>query len=324
MKLKSAQKRYLHFLSTRNHSDRHQQTVRYRTTRFISFTGNLQLKSINKHDLSDFFKTLEDTGSSRGTLAGYKSTLKAWFNWLRKKHHLKKNLSKQLTGSQFNYSYSPVKSTAVPIAHLKRVIDCLPSYLEERGCRPRDLRDVSLVSLCIDSGARRGELRNIRKVDITRSLQEPAYTTNGQTIYHTHSHGKTGHALIRYFPETAVYLHDWLEYIPPRSPFLFINLNTGRRLQPDSMRLALKRICQFAEVPTFLFHAIRKRNITQIIRLSGDQKVGQIYAGHSSSTTTQQYYNMVQNQYVDDAAAQLSQQLRPNGRQLAFSFFDKT
>ena len=323
MKLHAALKRYLNYLNKQNYSQRHIETVQYRIKRFVSDVGDLKVNSIKKRDIHTFFIDLEEAGYSRGTLAGYKSTLRAWFHWLKKKHHSKRNLSKHLRGRPYAYSYSPVKSTAVPLAHMIRVIDTLPDYIAHRGRRPRDIRDAALMSLCIDSGARRGELRNIRKSDLIKSLDQPTITDNNQYIYHISSHGKTGPVIIRYFSETAVYLSEWIHHIPPSSPWVFINLQTGRRLQPSSMHIGFEFICRFAEVPTIRFHAIRKRNITDIIRISGDQKIGQLYAGHSSSITTQQYYNQIQLQYVDEAAAQLSSQRRPNGHQLAFNFFGR-
>jgi integrase len=228
-----------------------------------------------------------------------------------------------LRRKKHGYSYKPVRSRAVPRDDYLKVMHAMPAFTAHRAYHPRDLRDAAMVSLVADSSARRGELWELRRKDLAEALRLGADVGGGVTVYHVITRGKTGAVTIRFFAETAELLRRWLQHVPPDSPFVFISLRTGKRLRLDAMWLGFKRICEFAGVPPFRFHATRKRVVTDIIESSGDMKVGQLLANHRSPRTTQEYYNDIQQSRVDAAAGALAGQRAAPRTDIASAFFGR-
>ena len=323
MKLYVAVERYLARLQERQLSAAHISSVRQRLDRFVVGREAVGIADVTGVDIDAYFNQLRDGGLADGTLAGHKSTQRAFWRWCKKRKLIKKNPAKVLGRKSHQYSYRPVKSRAAAPADFMRVMDSLAGFVAHRGESPRDLRDAALLALAADSSARRGELWELRCKDVAWSLKHGEPLPDGGMVYHVSTRGKTGPVTIRFFAESADLLRRWLGHIPAGVPFVFVNVRTWERLRPDALWLGLKRICEFAGVPVFRFHAIRKRTVTDIIELSGDQKAGQLLANHASARTTQEYYNELQQIRVDVAAGKLAERRHVKGRAdgLAVEFF---
>lgn len=321
MRLADAVQQYIDWHHSQAHSRWTIISVRSRLKNLVQNLGaERDLAAINSDDIAAHFHHLRESGLAIGTLAGHKSTIRAFWNWAVGAGLTETDATVILKRKRHNYTFDPVHSRAVPHDHLQRVINAIPSFIAARGYRPRDVRDAALLSLTIDSSARRGELHQLRRVDIEHALQRPRRLENGRNVYHVSSSGKTGAVRLRFFDETADLLRMWLNLMPDKSVWLWCSLNTGLRLNIHALWLGFKRICRFAGVPPFRFHAVRKRDVTDIIALSGDQKLGQLYAGHADGRTTQRYYNDVQQERVDQAAAHLADRRRGHVS-LADAFF---
>lgn len=306
---------YLSHLRERQLSQAHIDSVQLRLNRFAAGRERNKLDQITGDDIAGYFHTLRhEAGLADGTLAGHKSTLRAFWNWCIKQGLADDNPSAILCQKKYSYSYLPVRSRSVPRSDFMAVIAALDPFAAHRNYHPRDVRDAAMVSLVADSSARRGELWELRQRDVADALNRPKELGNGILVYHVITRGKTGTVKIRFFENTAVLLRRWLECIPPETPFVFVNVRTHQRLRKDAMWLGFKRICEFADVPVFRFHATRKRVVTDIIEASGDMKVGQLLANHRSQRTTQEYYNDIQEDRVDAAAARLVAHRNGQGR----------
>ena len=62
-------------------------------------------------------------------------------------------------------------------------------------------------------------------------------------------------------------------------------------------------------MPTFRSHAVRKRNISQILTID-DPETAQRYAGHKSLETTLRHYKDIHEDQVHEAAAALAESWR--------------
>lgn len=317
MKLSVAIGRYLDHHQGNGSSNRTVDTVRWRLCKLSSFAGDAPVKKVTKSTLISYFDSLIDSGVSDGTLAGHKSTVRAFFNWAKKRGLIKKNPAKVLSSKRFSFSYSPVKSKPAPVDSFQAVVSALPSFAAHRGYSRRDVRDALLVSLAVDSGARKGELCNIRRADVLHAV------TNEEGVYHVQSRGKTGAATIRFFEATASLCRLWLTMLPDTHVWLFSSLHSGERLKTGSLTKCLKRVCVFADVVPFGFQSIRKRNIVDTIQVSGDPKVAMLLAGHKDVRTTQRHYNHVEGGAVDAAAGELAQRRHGDGLGLARELFKK-
>jgi integrase len=325
MKLNESINLYLASLRARRLSQAHLASVAARLKRLAAAYGERPLPTITPDDIAAHFAGLEESGLALGTLAGYKSTGRAFWNWCSQSGLIESNPADALLSKDHAYDYRPVHSRAAPEADFQTAVNRLMDFASHRDYEARDVRDAALVSLAVDSAKRRTELRNLRRRDVETALGRPT-TAAGRQIYHAASRGKTGQVDVVFFEETAVLLRRWLAMMPAESNWLWVNLRTGERLRPDVLAIAFIRLCEFAGVPVFRFHAVRKRTVTDIIRSAGDRKVGQLLAGHKDERTTQMHYNDVDQQRVDEMAARLADVRRGRAGgagDLAMSFFGK-
>ncbi len=320
LSLEEAVGRYVADLEGRQCSTAHVATVRHRLGRFVSGREGMQLRD-SAAELEGYFRGLRERGLASGTLAGHKSTHLAFWRWCASRRWCSAKAGDVLRSRSNRYSFKPVRSRAANAEDFAAVVACLMSFAAHRDWKPRDVRDAALVSLVADSSRRRGELWNLRRVDVARALEHPEPLGGGRAVYHVESHGKTGPVNISFYDESAMLLRRWLELLPAGAVFVFVSLRSGERLRADALHLGLLRVCEFAGVKPFRFHAIRKRVVTEVIAATGDAKVGQLLAGHSSERTTQMYYNDVQQSAVDAAAGALAAKYREGGGALAEAFF---
>lgn len=285
------------------------QTIEKRLERFAAEVEGVELDDVSQAHVAAFFDGLVEAGLAAATCAGYRSTLKAFFKWAKKRKYVKRNPTKILRERRYQFSYRPVRSRAAPVDSVSALVAVLPAFAAS-GDGPRNLRDAAMVSVAIDSGARRGELHALRRADVADALDHPVITRSGLTCYVVTSTGKTGPVTIRFYEGSAELLRQWLAHMPPTSPWVWASLRTHQRLRVDAMKLGLDRACAFAGVPSVGWHSLRKRVVTDIIELTGDPKVGSAMANHRSTKTTQEYYNDLAATRVDDAGAQLAAQRR--------------
>lgn len=319
--IEEAIRRYVADLEDRQCSVSHVSTVRHRLGRFARDREEIQLRAVTGAELHNYFVAMQEAGLASGTLAGQKQTMLAWWRWCAGRRWCSSKPVEALRSRKHRYSFDPVRSRAAPEDDFAVVVAALPAFAAHRGWRPRDVRDAALLSLVADSSKRRGEVGNLRRADVARALERPTPLSSGALVYHVESHGKTGPVSIRFYDGSATLLRRWLEMLPAGAVHVFVNLRTGKQIRPDALHLGLLRICQFAGVPNFRFHAIRKRVVTAVIAATGDEKVGQLMAGHASIRTTQTYYNDVQQSAVDAAAGALAVKYRGGGDNLVEEFF---
>lgn len=323
MTIDDAVKQYMAHLEEAQSSRTHLATVRRRLGRFAAGREGIALNAVTQQMIDEHFDELRAAGLAVGTLAGYQSTQRAFWNWCVSEGLARANPSDVLRARRHAYSFEPVNSRAVPAADFVAAVRAVPDFVAARDYADRDVRDAALFWLAVDSAARRGELRNLRRKDVIRALRHGEQLPNGTTVFRARSVGKTGASTVRFFEDTSWLLSLWLDRMPDAA-WVFVSLRTGKRLRADAMHLGLHRICEFAGVPPFRFHAIRKRVVTDAIEQSGDMKVGQLLAGHKDQRTTQTYYNDVQEDRVAEAAAALAAARRnKKGDGLTDAFFAK-
>lgn len=314
MKLEKAFQKFLTSLRERQLSAAYiDEIVTYRLGRFVVPRGDRDIGTITRAEIGEHFTELKQSGLAEATLAGYTTVHKTFWRFCYRKEWAKKKLWKKLK----RYSFSASVPKAAHSHHLQKVTDCLAEFATHRGNNVRDLRDALTVSLSIDSGCRLGELHNLQCGRLKKALERGEVTADGRTVYHVTTTGKEGEVKIRFYAETADLLHRWLRLMPDwgdRSQGrLFINLFTGDPIKSKSLSRAFERVCRFAEVPTFRSHAVRHRNITDIVDFTGDPKAAQVYANHADVTTTMKNYKEAGQRNADNAGAVLASRRRGVG-----------
>lgn len=280
--------------------------VRSRLGHFQREFGDRSLESITRAIVGQHLTSLEEP-RAEATMAGISATHRAFWSWCHERGWTAENLGSKLR----RYDYTPSVWTAAPPEHVEALAAAIPAYVEHRAHLDYHVYDVRaglLVSLSLDSGSRLGEMAALRVADVKRSLEAPVWTPEG-VAYEVGSKGKTGATSLVFFEDTAALFRRWFEHLPDGCRFVFSNLKTGEPMNRNSLGRLFSRVCKWAGIPPFRSHAIRKRNICDIVDESGFA-AAQDYAGHSNIQTTRRHYYQANRQRTVRAAVRMHQRRR--------------
>lgn len=293
---------YLNDLQCNGASQAHITTVDWRLRRFMRYLEEHGVSEVEEIDRSTVIRFLRDMEPhyADGTLAGWRSTQRAFWNWAREKGLASTNLGEKLPA----YSFEPVVRTAALAENVLTLIARLGDFASHRDYHPRDVRDAFAVSLSIDCGGRRGEMWNITRAEMQRSLHTPMFI-NGVAVYSVVSRGKTGSCRLDYCQRTADLATRWLALLPDKARHVFVNLGSSKQLHENTFGKVFVRVCEWAGVPPIRSHAIRKLNITEIL-VASDVNVAMHYAGHRDQRTTLVHYRQTAYREVLAATASLA------------------
>lgn len=305
---------YLQHLREQMLSDSYITSVRQRLAFFTRDTpgeipnGERLIDRLRPADVSDHLRHFEvDRDASEGYMASIVSTHRAFWRWCHERGYTRQNLGEQLR----RRSCRPQVRRPAPEGDVAAVAAILPDYARRPGFVP--LRDALLVSMSLDSGARRRAFRNLRRDALAGALRAPADTPAG-VVYTALSFSKGKPAKIRFGAFTAELARRLLAMLPDDCRYVFVSSRTWRQLHPDSFSDSFRRICEAAGVPTFRTHAVRKRNTTDVARMAG-LEAARKYAGHSDSKVTREFYVDAFSDDVDAAAASIANRHRQPEKQ---------
>lgn len=303
--------RYLEHLREQMLSNAHITTVRQRLSFFLReqdgelVNADRLIAFLRPADVADHLRHFEAArDASEGYMAGLISTHKAFWRWACERGYTRQNLGEKLRGR----SYRPQVRRPVPEEDIAAVARAIPAYAAAGGFVR--LRDALLVSMSLDSGARRRALRNLRKDALEDALRAPVETPAGPLFTAlSFSKGKT--AKIRFSEATASLARRLLQQLPGDCRHVFVSSRTWKQLHQDSLSDSFRRLCEFADVPVFQSHAVRKRNTTDVARMAG-LEAARKYAGHSDAKVTREHYVDAFSDDVDAAAASIAARHQSN------------
>lgn len=301
---------YLQHLLEEGASPSHRRTVRWRLGRFLRMqrgqviNGDRLIGFVTRADLAEHIEEMEGQDYNEGTIAGLVSTNRAFWRWAHEKGYTTINLGEKLR----RRSYAPQKRRPAPAEDVERVAAILEEYSYLNNMDWCCLRNATIVSLSLDSGARRRAIRNLKITAVEAALRAPESTADGPA-YMAYSFSKKKVAKLRFFRETAGFFRRLLPQLPAGATYVFLSLETHERLHPDSFSGPFERICDYAGVPVFRSHAVRKRNTIEIAHEDG-ARAAQEYAGHSSIDVTQTHYLMPEENAARDAAVNAGRMYR--------------
>ena len=312
IKLNEAVNIFLTQMELEQASCSHIEKTGWHLSRLVAVFDDTAVQELTRLDVVRFMRDLRKIDGepySEASQAGFVQALKSFFGFARRWGWQEENIADTLKRK----SYSTKRDKAVPADHLQRVLDSIELYIGRRNHHPADVRTALIISFSADSGARLGEIHSLLLSKVKRSLQRPLQTADG-VVYRVESRGKSGEVILRFYSATADLFQEWMRLRPPATTDkLFVSLKDGQPLIKDTVSRAFDVLCKFAEVPIFRAHAVRHRNITDIMRAGGDPKMAAAYANHADeSVTIRVYRHLIENE-VDDAMAAMVARRRQSG-----------
>lgn len=257
------------YLEAQGRSTRTVGTYQQRLSPFLAIYGRKTLERVKADNIDEYVASLrkkseryathsrrpqKEGGLSPVTVNGIVIALKALFSFGVKRGYTTHNPTTHLKARKPKTQ----RIKAVTVENLARLLETA----ESGGY----VRDVALIRLLADSGARCGEIAGLKRSDLHLNQLS------------AHVHGKTGPGWIEYSQETAKALKEWLCH-HPGGEYVFCSLsrkNLGQRIRSDSIRQILLR------------HA-KRAGITGQINPHGIRHlVGQIWAKEHDLERTRQ------------------------------------
>lgn len=148
------------------------------------------------------------------------------------------------------------------------------------------LRNRALFLLAFDSGARLGELINLRLADVDLTQRTAIVRGKGNRERLIYFGAATAQALIRYLTRRALLFGE----VSPND-FLFVSTD-GSQMKRNAVLLCWRRAQRKAGVPQLTFHGLRHGFARAWLLAGGDAFSLQLLLGHRSATTTQRYVHL--------------------------------
>lgn len=234
----------------------------------------LDYKTINKDEIRNYLKYLDELKYSKNTISRILSTLRHFYSYLV--------INKIITNNQFKLIRNPKKDKKLPnflqSDELQKIFETI--NIET----PLGIRNRLIVELLYASGLRVSELTNLKLSNIDISNQEIRVT------------GKGDKERIVYFGEYAqkyllLYIDNARKELlsNKKSNHLLIN-HQGNPLSTRGVQLIIDEVVKEASLKHNISpHALRHTFATDLLNNGADLKSVQELLGHSSLSTTQIY-----------------------------------
>ena len=246
--------------------------------------NKLNFKKISYNDITKYNKYLkEDLKLSSSSIARHLSSLRSFYNYL---------LSENIV------SDNPFKLVSSPKKEIK-----LPNYMKYKEFEEMintcddsilGIRNRCLLEILLSTGARIGELINIKLSDINISSKEIKVLGKGNKERIVYINDHTVDALKKYFNNSRPLLLN-----NKRSDNLFIN-HIGGNLTTRGVREILDNIIKKSSLNIKVTpHMFRHTFATMLLNEGCDLKSVQELLGHVNMSTTQ-IYTHVSNNYIKE------------------------
>ena len=176
------------------------------------------------------------------------------------------------------------------------------------SANPVDVRDGLIFTLAVMSGNRRGEIRNLKVLDLIDAMQHPA--ENG--VYRAYTTGKTGESIMRFVDAHKAHFVYYLRLRPLNSDYVFVNLDKaspgyGHKLSLVTFDRIRPKVCERAGVPVITYQELRRRLATSIARSVNVETAAQVlnHSPHSGDRVIRLFYYDPDKAAADKAAAEV-------------------
>jgi len=293
---------YLQVLSAERGASAHTLRAYRRELRgFAAWLSNhhprLRVDRIEHTHIRSYLGTLYDRGLSKASAARALASIRSWFKWLARNHHIEQNAASLVSTPRLPKHLPRVPS----IEQLNRVVD---SALEGAATWPA--RDRAILEMLYGCGIRNAELTALDLDDIHWANEAILVRGKGQKQRYVPLADTAAEALRAYIAERSTLLaaDDGQESPksddspkPLNSPALFLNLQLRglrkggqARLTTRSVGRIVKHIAILRGLPSDVHpHTLRHAFGTHLLEEGADLRAIQELLGHERLSTTQRY-----------------------------------
>lgn len=252
--------------------------------KFFNFFKNIPIKKINKDDLRNYLKYLNNLGLSEKSISHNISTLRSFYKFLVAEGYLESNI--------FMFIDLPKIPKTLPNVLSVEEVDNL---LDIKVTDKYSARNKAMLELMYSSGLRISELINLKVVDV--SLEDDIVRVFGKgSKERIVPIGDCAiNALKKYI---FVYRKDLLK--KQSSDYLFLS-SLGRKMSRQAFFKIIKAIALEKNIKSEISpHTLRHSFATHMLNYGADLRSIQELLGHSDISTTQIYTHISQNKINDD------------------------
>lgn len=252
--------------------------------KFFNFFKNIPIKKIDKDDLRNYLKHLNNLGLSEKSISHNISTLRSFYKFLVAEGYLESNI--------FMFIDLPKIPKTLPNVLSVEEVDKL---LDIKVTDKYSARNKAMLELLYSSGLRISELINLKVVDV--SLEDDIVRVFGKgSKERIVPIGDCAlNALKKYI---FVYRQDLLK--KQSSDYLFLS-SLGRKMSRQAFFKIVKAIALEKNIKSEISpHTLRHSFATHMLNYGADLRSIQELLGHSDISTTQIYTHISQNKISDD------------------------
>jgi integrase/recombinase XerC len=284
---------YLHVLSAERGASAH--TLRAYRRELHGFAAwlsghhpRLTVARIEHTHIRSYLGTLYDRGLSKASAARALASIRSWFKWLARNHHIEQNAASLVSTPRLPRHLPRVPS----IEQLNRAVD---SVLDDAASWPA--RDKAILEMLYGCGIRNAELTALDLDDIHWANEAILVRGKGQKQRYVPLGDSAAEALRAYIAERSTRLAAGDEKKALNSPALFLNLQLRglqkggqARLTTRSVGRIVKRIAILRGLPSDVHpHTLRHAFGTHLLEEGADLRAIQELLGHERLSTTQRY-----------------------------------
>ena len=244
---------------------------------FLIWLNDRTIESVNYSIIREYLLYIQQFNYSKTTTARKIASLRTFYRYLYRERIIDSNPAIGV--------HSPKRGKSLPEFLTESEIDNILNNVKIET--PAGYRNRTILEVLYATGMRISELSNLNFENLNLNENEIKVFGKGAKERIVLISSKAKQYLETYI-KTVRYLIFKNDDIKPSDP-VFIN-KTGYRLQPQSVRLAIKDVVSKIELPKHVTpHVFRHSFATKLLENGADLRVVQELLGHSSISNTQIY-----------------------------------
>ena len=253
------------FVSSLNVQGRSQKTIEryvYVISRFMK-AANTTTRSVTVYHIREWLAAEKKRGIQESTLEGDRTVLSSYFNWLFREGLIEKN---------------PIVNVGVIKVPKKQKKTYSDIDFEKLNQSCETLRDRAIIHFLRSTGCRISEMCGLDRDMVDLEALECVV------------HGKGNKDRTVYLdPVAGMFLNEYLKKRTDTSPALFAGMRGQERIQPNGVRVMLKKLGRTAGVDHVHPHKFRRTLATDLARHGMPIQEVATLLGHEKLDTTMRY-----------------------------------